>query len=204
MFEFSGRQMTVSSHFPNRVPGCLAPDAVSCVENQSRTRDQEMKMLRILLTISLIWVIAGCGGSQPAIPNMAGPWTLTLTPHAAGSSAPAPGASFIVTFTQNSNMLSGTVTSFSNQSQTCLQDISGAGNLTVSGNVERPGTGDVPPLNLSLTIAFIPAGSSTSQSITLAGGITNGTLNINGIYQIPGTTTDCIEGSYTLTKLLPA
>ena len=164
-----------------------------------------LKMLRFLLTISLICVVAGCGGGQPAIPNMAGPWTLTLTPQAAGSSAtPAPSASFIVTFTQNSDMLSGIVTSVSNQSQTCLQDISGAGNLTVSGNVERPGTGDVPPLNLSLTIAFIPTGSSTNQSITLAGGITNGTLNVNGIYQIAGANAACIEGSYTLTKLLPA
>ena len=160
-------------------------------------------MLRVSLIISLIWIIAGCG-SQTAIPNIRGPWTLTLTPHAAGSSAPAPGALLAVTFTQNSNMLSGTITSISNQSQTCLQDIPGASNLTVSGNVERPGTGDVPPLNLSLTIAFIPAGSSTSKSITLAGGITNGTQNVSGIYQIPGANADCIEGSYTLTKLLPA
>jgi len=158
-----------------------------------------MKIPQMFLVASVIWVIAGCG-DQPGIPDMAGPWSLTLTPHAASSSAPLPGVSLAVTFTQDSNTLSGTLTSVDNQSQACLQDLSSMDKVTISGRVMRPGGGDVPPLNLSLTLDFVPSGSSGTKSILLNGGIANGTQTVNGIYQIQGASADCLEGMYTLTR----
>jgi hypothetical protein len=131
---------------------------------------------------------------------MAGAWTLALTPHASGSSAPIAGVTLGVTFAQKGMLLTAIVNTVNNQSTTCLAAVGAPSTIALSGTVGPVPTGDVPPGNLQLTLAFTPAGATGDQTIALGGGIDKTAQTSKGLYSFAGAGTDCLEGFYTLTR----
>lgn len=154
-----------------------------------------MNVLRLLLLSCVALLSISCGYSKPGtingVPDLSGTWALSLAPTASSSST----ANLMVSFTQNGQMLTGSLISISNAASVCLPASTTAGTFAIAGTVQAPQSGS----NFSLNIMSTPTGSANSSMVTISGS-TNSSYNVvSGAYSFasPGS---CNPGTFSMSK----
>lgn len=142
--------------------------------------------LALVVTLALVLILAGCGGSSTPSNDVAGTWTATLT-NSAGTTLFA----FTTTLTQTSaNTANGVTGSYSiTNGATCFEE-------PVSENGELV-TGTANTLALTI-VGGSPGSLSVLDTLQL-----NGTVNgktITGTWTLQGFSTCNGSGSFTMTR----
>lgn len=155
-----------------------------------------MKRFIVLFVFLTALGLTGCGGygsmsnSSNQTPAVNGTWMLTF---AAQSTTPPPSTSLTISFTQNGNNLTGTVTAFNNPAGSCFPAIGSGTTFTVAGQVSSAASS-----NLTLSVGFV-SGSSTG-TITGSGTLAYLATTASGSFSFMTGTTGCTSGNFSMTK----
>ena len=160
-----------------------------------------MNKSAILLAICGASLLAACGGysgmsnSSNQTPSVTGAWNMTFAPSGTQGSTPPPSTGLTVSFNQNGNSLSGTVTAVNNPPSSCFPAIAASGTtFNVSGQVGS-GTGS----NLNVSVAF--TSGSTSGTIMGSGALAYLGTTATGTFSFSTTAAGCGSGTFTMTRV---
>jgi hypothetical protein len=159
-----------------------------------------MNKTAILLAICGASLLVACGGysgmsnSSNQTPVVTGSWNMTFAPTASQGTAP-PSTTLTVSFNQNGNSLTGTVTAVNNLPSSCFPAIAPSGtNFNVTGQVTS-GAGS----NLNVSVGF--TSGSSSGTIMGSGALAYLGTMANGAFTFSTTVAGCANGTFTMTKI---
>jgi len=160
-----------------------------------------MNRLILLVTICAAIVLTACGGyssmsgSSNQTPAVTGTWNIAFAPSGVQGSTPPPTTGLTVSFNQNGNSLTGTVTAVSNPPSSCFPAIAASGTVfNVTGQVSS-GTGS----NLNVSVAF--TSGSTNGTIMGNGSLAYLGTMANGTFSFSTSVAGCGSGTFTMTKI---
>jgi hypothetical protein len=160
-----------------------------------------MNKTAILLAICSVSLLAACGGysgmsnSSNQTPIVTGAWNMTFAPSGTQGSSPPPSTGLSVSFNQNGNSLTGTVTAVNNPPSSCFPAIATSGTVfNVTGQVSG-GTGS----NLNVSVAF--TSGSTNGAIMGSGALAYLGTMASGTFSFSTTAAGCGSGTFTMTKV---
>ena len=156
-----------------------------------------MKGFVPLLSILVVLGIAGCGNYSSSMPGanqtpvVTGTWNAVF---AQSTSTPAQSTVMTISFNQNGNVLTGTVTAITNPSGSCFPTTVSGSSFNVTGQVSSASTS-----NLNLSIAF-SSGSLTGTAME-TGSLGYLSAMANGTFTFSSGAPGCSGGTFTLTKI---
>jgi hypothetical protein len=158
-------------------------------------RSRSLRSTALVLTLCAVAGFCGCYSSMPGNTSLApivnGAWTMTFTPTAQSTAA----TRLAVSFTQNGNTLTGTVTSVSNPSPSCFPVISAQTQFNVTGQVAAQSQSST---NLNVSVAF--TSGSSSGTIMGTGSLAYLGTMANGNFSFASGASGCTSGTFTMTQ----
>ena len=159
-----------------------------------------MKSALLASIIGAAMLLSACGnysgmaGNTSLAPTVSGAWTVVFTPTSQGSTT-LPPTSVHVSFTQNGNTITGTVTSVNNPAGSCFPSITSTSTFTVTGQAvaQMQSTS-----NLTVMVAF--TSGSSSGTVTGTGSLAYLGTMANGTFSFMTGATGCTSGTFTMTQ----
>lgn len=159
-----------------------------------------MRRVTTILVVLCTAILTACGGynsmssSSNQTPVVTGSWNVTFTPSASQGTAP-PSTVLTMSFNQNGNSFTGTVTAVNNPPSSCFPAIAPTGTtFNVTGQVSSAVSS-----NLNLSVAFMSG--SSSGTVTASGAIAYLSTMANGTFSFSTGTSGCTSGTFSMTKI---